>query len=61
MEIKIGVGLDNIVFGMSQEDVKNLLGAPNKVSHHYFNSFEIYDILICLGFKKHLEMNHSLD
>ena len=24
MEIKIGVGLNNIVFGMSQEDVKNL-------------------------------------
>lgn len=33
MEIKIGVGLDNIVFGMSQEDVKNLLGTPDKVSY----------------------------
>ena len=33
MEIKIGVGLDNIVFGMSQEEVKNLLGLPDKVSN----------------------------
>lgn len=32
MKIKIGVGIDNIVFGMSQEEVKNLLGLPDKVS-----------------------------
>lgn len=33
MDVKIGVGLDNIVFGMSQDEVKNLLGAPDKVSN----------------------------
>lgn len=32
MEIKIGIGLDNIVFGIFQEDVINLLGEPDKIS-----------------------------
>lgn len=46
MEIKIGVGLDNLVFGMSQEEVKNILGIPDKVTDtekengivYYFNN-----------------------
>jgi hypothetical protein len=33
MKIKIGVGIDNIIFGMSQEEVKNLVGSPDKVSN----------------------------
>ncbi|MDQ7095863.1 hypothetical protein REC12_19910 [Desulfosporosinus sp. PR] len=32
MDIKIGVGLDNLIFGMSQEEVKECLGKPNKIS-----------------------------
>ena len=32
MEIKIGIGLDNIVFGMSQEDVNSIFGIPDKIS-----------------------------
>lgn len=46
MEIKIGIGLDNLVFGMSQDDVKSILGEPNKIdndkyvsgSRYYYNS-----------------------
>lgn len=32
MEIKIGIGLDNIIFGMTQEDIINILGSPDKMS-----------------------------
>ena len=32
MEIKVGIGLDNIIFGMSQEDVVGTLGEPDKIS-----------------------------
>jgi len=32
MEIKIGLGLDNIIFGIFQEDVINVLGKPDKIS-----------------------------
>lgn len=32
MEIKIGIGLDNIIFGMSQEDVKRIIGKPDKIT-----------------------------
>lgn len=32
MEIKIGIGIDNIFFGMKMEDVKTILGEPDKVS-----------------------------
>lgn len=31
MEIKVGIGLDNIIFGIFQEDVINLLGKPDKI------------------------------
>lgn len=31
MEIKIGIGLNDIVFGIFQEDVINLLGKPDKI------------------------------
>ena len=43
MEIKIGIGLDDIVFGMSQEEVKTIMGKPDKISElderivYYFN------------------------
>jgi len=32
MEIKIGIGIDNLVFGMSMDDVKDILGEPDKIS-----------------------------
>jgi len=32
MEVTIGIGLDNLVFGMTQDDIKTLLGEPNKIS-----------------------------
>ena len=46
VEIKIGIGLDNLVFGMSQQEVKNTLGEPDKINEtekidgivYYFNN-----------------------
>ena len=32
MEVKIGIGLDDLVFGMSAKDVKNILGTPDRIS-----------------------------
>ena len=45
MEIIIGIGLDNIIFGMSQEEIKSILGEPDKINSeeidygivYYFN------------------------
>ena len=31
IQIKIGIGLDNIIFGIFQDDVINLLGKPDKI------------------------------
>ncbi len=31
MEIKIGIGLNDIVFGIYQEDVVGILGKPDKI------------------------------
>ena len=46
MEIKIGRGLDNLIFGMTQDEVKSTLGQPNKINYceldwgivYYFNN-----------------------
>ena len=44
MEIKIGIGLDNLIFGMSQDEVKSILGVPDKINDEdyaivfYYNS-----------------------
>ena len=43
MEVKIGIGLDDIVFGMSQEEVKSILGLPDKV----YEFEEIKAIVYC--------------
>ena len=32
MKIKVGIGLDNIIFGMNQEEIENILGIPCKIS-----------------------------
>jgi hypothetical protein len=32
MEIKIGIGLDNLIFGMSQDEVKSILGMADKIT-----------------------------
>lgn len=32
MKINIGIGLDNIIFGMSQDDVKSIIGKPDKIT-----------------------------
>lgn len=45
MEVNVGVGLDNLIFGMSQEEIKSILGEPNKINNdeldygivYYFN------------------------
>ena len=52
MEIKIGIGVDNLVFGMSQEEVKGIVGEPNKITEieecgwilYYFNDLLIKTI-----------------
>ncbi|MGC7873763.1 hypothetical protein ACPUYX_19905 [Desulfosporosinus sp. SYSU MS00001] len=31
MEIKTGIGLDQLIFGMSYEEVRNILGEPDKI------------------------------
>lgn len=31
MEIKIGVGLDDLIFGMFKKDILNILGQPDKI------------------------------
>lgn len=31
MEIKIGTGIRNIVFGMTQDEIETILGKPDKV------------------------------
>ena len=31
MEIKLGIGLDNIIFGLTQGEIENILGKPDRV------------------------------
>lgn len=42
MEVKIGIGVDNIVFGMTQEEVDYLWGKPNKVSKSELENGVVY-------------------
>ncbi|EGW41880.1 hypothetical protein [Desulfosporosinus sp. OT] len=42
MEVTIGIGLDNVVFGMTQDDVKTLLGEPNKITDQELDFAIIY-------------------
>lgn len=42
VEIKIGIGLDDLIFGMSQEEVKNILGKPDKVNDIEKNKGIVY-------------------
>ena len=42
MEVTIGIGLDNLVFGMTQDDVKTLLGEPNKITDQELDFAIIY-------------------
>lgn len=42
MKATIGIGLGNLVFGMSQDDVKALLGQPNKVTDQELDFAIIY-------------------
>jgi hypothetical protein len=52
MEIKLGIGLDDIAFGMLQDEVKSILGEPDKISEtervdgivYYFNKLLIKTI-----------------
>ncbi|PLX19084.1 MAG: hypothetical protein C0599_11365 [Salinivirgaceae bacterium] len=39
-EIKAGIGLDNIKFGMFRDDVKNILGEPDEIDNHTDNEDE---------------------
>jgi len=61
MNAKIGIGLGKIVFGMSQEDVKKILGNPNKISEEEKDDgivYQYFDMLIKLKFdkKEHLKL-----
>lgn len=46
MEIKIGIGIENLFFGMSEEEVREILGKPDKINEeekvdgtvYYYNS-----------------------
>ncbi|MDA3865465.1 MAG: hypothetical protein PF489_01815 [Salinivirgaceae bacterium] len=37
-EIKAGIGLDSLRFGMSKEEVENILGKPNEIDTHTDNN-----------------------
>jgi len=53
MEIKIGIGLDNLIFGMSQDEVKSILGVPNKIiDEDYSIAFYYNDKMIKTRFDK---------
>lgn len=61
MNAKIGIGLGKIVFGISQEDVKEILGNPNKISEEEKDDGIIYQYFekqIKLKFdkKEHLKL-----
>ena len=64
MEIKIGNGCNNIVFGMSEKNVKNVLGEPNKEYCRYISSgcnhkvYQYNDLMIAPIF--HEEENFKL-
>jgi len=42
IEIKIGIGLDNLIFGMSQEEVISTLGEPDKVNATEMDNVIVY-------------------
>jgi len=42
MEIQIGFGLNNIVFGMNEDEVIRMLGQPNKISYTEREGFVVY-------------------
>ncbi|EHQ88894.1 hypothetical protein [Desulfosporosinus youngiae] len=55
MEIKIGIGLDCLVFGMSQKEVEDILGKPDKTSETEKDKgivYYFYDKLIKTKFDK---------
>lgn len=59
MEAKIGIGLDNIIFGMNQEETKTILGEPNKISETEKDSGVVYTFnqqMIKLKFDKDNDM-----
>ena len=55
MECKIGIGIDNIIFGMSQKEIKNILGDPDRCSETEKENGIVYtynDKMIKLKFDK---------
>lgn len=59
MKIKIGIGIDNIIFGMFQEDVKAIWGNPDRVSLTEKDSGIVYsynDRMVKLKFDEEEEL-----
>jgi len=42
VEIKIGIGLENLVFGMYQEEIEKVMGKPDKILEE-----EIDNVIVC--------------
>jgi len=56
MEIKTGIGLDNILFGMSQDNVIAIMGRPDKVVYDHVSN--IFKLEIEYYYNRHLvQMN----
>jgi len=55
MEIKIGIGIENLFFGMKQTEIKCILGEPNKINEDEMEDGIVYyynDKMIKLKFDK---------
>jgi hypothetical protein len=53
MKINIGIGLENLVFGMHQEEIKEIMGNPDKISETENGTvYYFYDSLIITKFDK---------
>ncbi|MCR3759759.1 hypothetical protein KYB31_12320 [Clostridium felsineum] len=55
MDIKIGVGIEEVLFGMKQEDVIEILGKPDKINYEEKEEGIVYyynDKMIKLKFDK---------
>lgn len=61
MEIKIGIGIEDIFFGMSKDEIKVILGEPDKIIRGAVEdwiTYEYFDKMIRLIFSK--EQNDKL-
>lgn len=55
MEIKIGIGIKNIYFGMYKKEIETIIGKPNKITRgavEDWTTYEYFDEMIRLIFSK---------